>query len=114
MKLQSSAISVSSFFATKSLVSRVIIGSTFALMGLQIALAETVLYGGLGGHSMASNVMSILALTSVLALAPGILVMGTSFTRLVVVLSMLRTALTRGCPRSCAGRSPGTTTTRGW
>ena len=47
----------------------------------------------LGGHSMASNVISILALTSVLALAPGILVMGTSFTRLVVVLSMLRTAL---------------------
>jgi flagellar biosynthetic protein FliP len=47
----------------------------------------------LGGHSMASNVVSILALTSVLALAPGILVMGTSFTRLVVVLSMLRTAL---------------------
>ncbi len=42
---------------------------------------------------MASNVISILALTSVLALAPGILVMGTSFTRLVVVLSMLRTAL---------------------
>jgi flagellar biosynthetic protein FliP len=46
-----------------------------------------------GPQSMASNVISILALTSVLALAPGILVMGTSFTRLVVVLSMLRTAL---------------------
>jgi flagellar biosynthetic protein FliP len=46
-----------------------------------------------GGQSMASNVIGILALTSVLALAPGILVMGTSFTRLVVVLSMLRTAL---------------------
>jgi flagellar biosynthesis protein FliP len=46
-----------------------------------------------GGQSMASNVISIIALTSVLALAPGILVMGTSFTRLVVVLSMLRTAL---------------------
>jgi flagellar biosynthetic protein FliP len=46
-----------------------------------------------GGQSMASNVVGILAITSVLALAPGILVMGTSFTRLVVVLSMLRTAL---------------------
>src|SRR5438094_463845 len=55
MKLQSSAISVSSFFATKSLVSRVIIGSTLALMGLQIALAETVLYGGLGGHGVSSG-----------------------------------------------------------
>jgi flagellar biosynthetic protein FliP len=48
---------------------------------------------GGGGQSMTANVVGILALTSVLALAPGILVMGTSFTRLVVVLSMLRTAL---------------------
>jgi flagellar biosynthetic protein FliP len=48
---------------------------------------------GASGQSMASNVIGILAITSVLALAPGILVMGTSFTRLVVVLSMLRTAL---------------------
>src|SRR5206468_9280098 len=55
MKLQSSAISASSFFATKSLVSRVIIGSTLALMGLQIAPAETVLYGGLGGHGVSSG-----------------------------------------------------------
>jgi flagellar biosynthetic protein FliP len=53
--------------------------------------ADTELAGG--GNSMASSVVSILAITSVLALAPGILVMGTSFTRLVVVLSMLRTAL---------------------
>src|SRR5207248_5637312 len=55
MKLQSSAISVSSFFATKTLLSRVIIGGTLALMGLQLALAETVLYGGLGGHGVASG-----------------------------------------------------------
>jgi flagellar biosynthetic protein FliP len=46
-----------------------------------------------GGQSLATNLVSLVALTSVLAIAPGILVMGTAFTRLVVVLSMLRTAL---------------------
>ena len=46
-----------------------------------------------GNGSLASNLVSIVAITRGLAIAPGILVMGTSFTRLVVVLSMLRTAL---------------------
>ena len=49
--------------------------------------------GANGNGSLASSLVSIVAITSVLAIAPGILVMGTSFTRLVVVLSMLRTAL---------------------
>jgi flagellar biosynthetic protein FliP len=44
-------------------------------------------------ESFATNVVGIIALTSVLAIAPGILMVGTSFTRLVIVLSMLRTAL---------------------
>jgi flagellar biosynthetic protein FliP len=46
-----------------------------------------------GNESFATNVVGILALTSILAIAPGILMVGTSFTRLVIVLSMLRTAL---------------------
>jgi flagellar biosynthetic protein FliP len=46
-----------------------------------------------GGHSLTTNVVSLIAVTSVLSLAPGLLVMGTAFTRLVVVLSLLRTAL---------------------
>ena len=46
-----------------------------------------------GNGSLASSLVSVVAITSVLAIAPGILVMGTSFTRLVVVLSVLRTAL---------------------
>jgi flagellar biosynthetic protein FliP len=45
------------------------------------------------GESFATNVIGIVALTSVLAIAPGILMVGTSFTRLVIVLSLLRTAL---------------------
>ncbi len=46
-----------------------------------------------GNESFTANVFGILALTSVLAIAPGILMVGTSFTRLIIVLSMLRTAL---------------------
>jgi flagellar biosynthetic protein FliP len=49
--------------------------------------------GSGGGQSLATNLISVVALTSVLAVAPGILVMGTAFTRIAVVLSMLRTAL---------------------
>jgi flagellar biosynthetic protein FliP len=46
-----------------------------------------------GSQSLASNLIGLVALTTLLTLAPGILVMGTAFTRLVIVLSMLRTAL---------------------
>jgi flagellar biosynthesis protein FliP len=46
-----------------------------------------------GSQSLVTNLVSLVALTSVLAIAPGILVMGTAFTRIAVVLSMLRTAL---------------------
>lgn len=46
-----------------------------------------------GGGSVASRVVQIVALLTVLSLAPSILMMMTSFTRIVVVLSFLRTAL---------------------
>ncbi|HEX2940346.1 MAG TPA: flagellar biosynthetic protein FliP, partial [Rhodopila sp.] len=39
--------------------------------------------GTSGSQSLATNLVSIMALTSVLAIAPGILVMGTAFTRIV-------------------------------
>ena len=58
------------------------------------AQAQSVSFNlGSGGESLTTNVVGILALTSVLAIAPGILMVGTSFTRLVIVLSLLRTAL---------------------
>src|SRR5258705_6329105 len=48
----------------------------------------------LGGTGTATNqILQIIALITVLSLAPGILVMGTSFTRIVVALSFLRSAL---------------------
>lgn len=48
---------------------------------------------GGGGGSVAGRVIQILALMTVLSLAPSILIMMTCFTRIVVVLSFLRTAI---------------------
>ncbi|MXP65589.1 flagellar type III secretion system pore protein FliP [Roseomonas sp. M0104] len=46
-----------------------------------------------GGQSLTTNVVGLIVATTLLTIAPGILVVATSFTRIVVVLSMLRTAL---------------------
>ena len=48
---------------------------------------------GTGGGGLTERVIQMIALLTVLSLAPSILVMMTSFTRIVVVLSLLRTAL---------------------
>src|SRR5437764_10781986 len=45
------------------------------------------------GTGLTERVIQMIALLTVLSLAPSILVMVTSFTRIVVVLSLLRTAL---------------------
>ncbi len=45
------------------------------------------------GNGLTEQVIQLIALMTVLSLAPSILVMVTSFTRIVVVLSLLRTAL---------------------
>jgi len=45
------------------------------------------------GGGLTERVLQLIALMTVLSLAPSILVMVTSFTRIVVVLSLLRTAL---------------------
>ena len=45
------------------------------------------------GPSLTARFMQLIALTTILTLAPSILVMMTSFTRLVVVLSFLRSAI---------------------
>ena len=80
---------------TRRVARSVILAAAMALPG-HAAVAQSVsinLAQGGGGQSLATNMVGILAITSILAVAPGILVMGTAFTRLVVVLSMLRTAL---------------------
>lgn len=48
---------------------------------------------GSGNSSLTSNIVQIIAITTILSLAPSILVMVTSFTRIIVVLSLLRSAL---------------------
>src|ERR671933_62459 len=45
------------------------------------------------GAGLTERVIQLIALLTVLSLAPSILVMMTSFTRIVVVLSLLRTAM---------------------
>jgi len=47
--------------------------------------------GGEGGFT--GNLVQMVALITVLSLAPGILIMVTSFTRIIIVLSLLRSAL---------------------
>jgi flagellar biosynthetic protein FliP len=77
-------------------LSRAVIIGCSLWVSIQAAHAQSVslnLGAGSGSQSLVTNLVSIVALTSVLAIAPGILVMGTAFTRIVVVLSMLRTAL---------------------
>lgn len=58
------------------------------------ALAQTLtLDVGEPGGSTTARILQMVALIAVLSLAPGLLVTVTSFTRIVVVLSLLRTAL---------------------
>lgn len=68
---------------------------SFALFWAEPALAQSVTMdlGTEGDGSFTSRIIQILGLMTVLSLAPGILVMTTSFTRIVVVLSFLRSAI---------------------
>jgi flagellar biosynthesis protein FliP len=71
--------------------------SAMALLALLAAVAPaaaqdiSINFGQGGG--LTERVIQLIALITVLSLAPSILVMMTSFTRIVVVLSLLRTAL---------------------
>jgi flagellar biosynthetic protein FliP len=65
--------------------------ATLALASPAAAQDISVTFGQGGG--LTERVLQLVALLTVLSLAPSILVMVTSFTRIVVVLSLLRTAL---------------------
>jgi flagellar biosynthetic protein FliP len=63
------------------------------------ALSFSIDLGAAGGAGATSRLVQLTALITVLALAPSLLVMVTAFTRIVVVLSLLRSALgTQGAP----------------
>ena len=85
---------------------KALIGSIFVSLGAAIvlfatnpAIAQSVnLDFGEGGSSTA-RIVQLVVLLTVISLAPSILVMVTSFARIVIVLSLLRTALgTQGAP----------------
>ena len=64
------------------------------LLAVPFAVAqELTLDMGNNDGTLAGRVVQMLALLTVLSLAPSILIMMTSFTRIIVVLSFLRTAL---------------------
>jgi len=57
------------------------------------ALAQTLSLDLAGGQSSTRTILQLFALTTVLAVAPSIAVTVTSFTRIIVVLSLVRSAL---------------------
>jgi flagellar biosynthetic protein FliP len=63
------------------------------LIAVEPAAAQDISINFGQGGGLTERVIQLIALITVLSLAPSILVMMTSFTRIVVVLSLLRTAL---------------------
>ncbi len=74
---------------------RVLIVLTFITAGLSIdpVYAQDISVNFGEGSGVTERAIQMIALLTVLSLAPSILVMMTSFTRIVVVLSLLRTAM---------------------
>ena len=78
------------FTAVAASVAALLVSATpLAAQELSINLGQ----GAAGSGGLNERVLQLVALVTVLSLAPSILVMMTSFTRIVVVLSLLRTAL---------------------
>lgn len=69
------------------------LGLLAVLMVVPAALAQSVNIDLGQGGTITGRVIQLVALTTVLALAPSILVVVTSFVRIVVVLSILRSAM---------------------
>lgn len=70
--------------------------SLLTLMGVMVAspaLADTIKVDLADNFGLTDRVVQLVALITVLSLAPSILMMVTSFVRIVVVLSLLRTAI---------------------
>jgi len=71
----------------------VLIGSLIAALAAPDALAQEVTLNLGEEGSLTERVLQLIALITVLSLAPSIVIMTTSFVRIVVVLSLLRTAI---------------------
>ena len=64
-----------------------------AILAFPAAAQTMSLDMGEGGGSSTARIIQLLAVLTVLSLAPSLLIMVTSFTRIIIVLSFLRTAL---------------------
>jgi flagellar biosynthesis protein FliP len=71
----------------------VVLAGTLLVWAAPAAAQDISVNFGQGGAGLTERVIQLIALITVLSLAPSILIMVTSFTRIVVVLSLLRTAL---------------------
>jgi flagellar biosynthesis protein FliP len=90
--LTSAAIGRCVRLATGAAVVAIILGALpAAAQEISINLGQGA--GAAGSGGLTERVIQLIAFITVLSLAPSILVMMTSFTRIVVVLSLLRTAL---------------------
>ena len=70
------------------------LGMMLAGAGAAVAQAQSISVDlGAGEGSVTGQILRLVLLITVLSLAPSILVMATSFTRIVIVLSFLRTAI---------------------
>jgi flagellar biosynthesis protein FliP len=72
-----------------------IFGGAFlaSFLGVATAMAQSVNLDLGDGTGLTERVVQTIALITVLSLAPSIVIMTTSFVRIVVVLSLLRTAI---------------------
>jgi flagellar biosynthetic protein FliP len=78
-----------------------LLAALLAPLAASPALAQSVAIdlGAAGGTGATARLVQLTALITVLSLAPSLLVMVTAFTRIIIVLSLLRTALgTQGTP----------------
>lgn len=75
---------------------RLALAAVFLLVFTGVAFAQTPDFNALipqGNGSAAARIIQLVALLTVLSLAPGLLIMVTSFTRFIVALSFLRSGL---------------------
>ena len=77
----------------RSLFGALLFASFAAFASVSGAAAQDISINFGAGTGLTERVVQLVALLTVLSLAPAILVMVTSFTRIVVVLSLLRTAI---------------------
>ncbi len=73
-----------------------ILAVAFTLLGAGLGYAQEITLGLPNDLGLTQRLLQIVALVTVLSVAPSVLIMVTSFTRIVVVLSLLRTALGAG------------------